>query len=280
MATWAMSQVKSLRVSDYFERRWSSLLGRPVLAPIRLSSRGCPIGRVGWFGTIGSLWIVHGALKRVREFSVLEPDEYDYAVAEGCHRCEETVLSAEQAGLGRVMNFYWYAAHATVGIFLVFDACRLFGVSSLINDALLGYHSARAERRRKLAFLALAIPFAHLCLLYSRPVTFGCCVATPKWEPLQARVNQLAFLLFVTGFILLGKAQDHGYFLLRIPPQDSCALYLVRDYLMNKEDERHGGKAKARTASLILMALGQGGGRPSDERARLNDSDEAEFDPA
>ena len=72
----------------------------------------------------------------------------------------------------------------------------------------------------------------------------------------------------------------YGYFLLRIPPQDSCALYLVRDYLMNKEDERHGGKAKARTASLILMALGQGGGRPSDERARLNDSDEAEFDPA
>ena len=30
----------------------------------------------------------------------------------------------------------------------------------------------------------------------------------------------------------------------------------------------------------LIMALGQGGGCPSDERARLNDSDEAEFDPA
>ena len=103
--------------------------------------------------------------------------------------------------------------------------------------------------------------------------------AWPTWEPFKERVNQLAFLLWVTGFILLGKSQDHGYFLMRTPPQDACALFLLREHLICREDERHGGRSKARTGSLILMALGQGGGRPvAEERARLNDSDEASDD--
>ena len=112
-----------------------------------------------------------------------------------------------------------------------------------------------------------------------RRMTRALCIAAKRGD-LQTMRDLLDAGADARAKAFLGKAQDHGYFLLRIPPQDSCALYLVRDYLMNKEDERHGGKAKARTASLILMALGQGGGRPSDERARLNDSDEAEFDPA
>ena len=56
-------------------------------------------------------------------------------------------------------------------------------------------------------------------------------------------------------------------------------LFLLREHLICREDERHGGRSKARTGSLILMALGQGGGRPvAEERARLNDSDEASDD--
>ena len=109
---------------------------------------------------------------------------------------------------------------------------------------------------------------------FSRPIAFGCCVATPKREYLKERVNTLAFLLSITAFILLGKSQDHGYFFLRVPPQESCAYYLLRDHLINKEDELHGGKAKARTGSLILMALGQGGGMSEDHLS--DDCEEAQ----
>ena len=272
MATWATSERLPVRVCDFFERRWSSWLNRPVLAPVNR-------GRVGWVGTLGTLFVLHGALIRVNTLGTLESDQYDYAPAEGCYSCDETVVDAGEAGLGRTTAFYWWAAHVTILLLLAFDVLRYSNVTSAAADALLSYQTAAKERRRKFAFLTLAVPFLHLTFWFYRPVRFGCCVATPKWEPFKERVNQLAFLLWVTGFILLGKSQDHGYFLMRTPPQDACVLFLLREHLICREDERHGGRSKARTGSLILMALGQGGGRPvAEERARLNDSDEASDD--
>ena len=261
----ALGEAKSLRVADYYERRWSKILGRPVLAPLHR-------GRIGWVATIMSLWVLNAALVRINSFSSYSPDQYVVTAAVGCDagRCDRGPRSDEYPrGLSQTMRFYWYTAHVCIISGLILDVLRCLKISSAVADALLCFESAARERRRKFAFLTLAVPFLHLAYWFSQPVVFaGCCVAAPSPDALRERISSLAFLLFISGFILLGKCHEHGYFFFRVPPQDSCASYLLREHLICTEDARAGGKPKARRASLILMALGQGGGTEDDEVAK------------
>ena len=42
------------------------------------------------------------------------------------------------------------------------------------------------------------------------------------------RARTLAFLLFLTGFCLLGDSHNHGYLLLRVPDEERAAQVLLR----------------------------------------------------
>ena len=64
-----------------------------------------------------------------------------------------------------------------------------------------------------------------------------CCVATPLLSVALDRIRTLGFLLFVSGFCLIGDSHNHGYVLLRIPNARRSALSLLRGRL--PEPARH-----------------------------------------
>ena len=277
MASWVGREHKSLRVTDYFERRWNGILRRPVWAVRNRRAIAIP-------ATVTSLVALRGALVRIYAFHGYDLDQYVYATEPPCDEpaCRAELAAGGDAAVAAALRVYWVAAHVAVIGGLSFDLARLLGATTSLGDLALAFVGAANERRRKLRLLVFAVPLLHLCYLFRRPLAVSpCCVATPAFAALKERAQEMAFLTVVSAFALVGQAQHHGYFFLRVPPLDNYALFLVRDHLVRCEDKRRGGKEHLHRASQFLMALGQGGGgsmKPhhsdSDDDASGSDSDD------
>ena len=271
MSAWVGKEYKSLRVTDYFERRWNRLTRGPLWAVRNRRKVAIP-------ATVTSLVALRGALVRIYGFHGYEADQYEWSTTvEGCafDACRADLERAGSPELARALRAYWLLAHVVVIGGLSFDFARLLGVETSFQDFVLGFHGASGERRRKARLLVFAAPLVHLVYLFWKPVAHGCCVATPKFDALKERAQELAFLSIVSAFVLLSNSQHHGYFFLRVPPLDNFALFLVRDHLVRCDDKRKGGKAKLHRASQFLMALGQGGGgaeKPHHSDSETDDS--------
>ena len=81
-------------------------------------------------------------------------------------------------------------------------------------------------------------------------------MGTPTLAALADRARTLAFLLFVTGYCLLGDSHNHGYLLLRLADEERSALVLLRAHL---EKQQTGG-ADAGTDCAELESLRNSGG--------------------
>lgn len=268
---WIESERKDLRISDYFERRWNSLLRAHVWAVRKRTN-------VAVAGSIGSLVALRTALARVYAFHAYAPNQYAYAASDGCGTtaasCAALLAEAGDGRLVLAMRCYWVAAHVIAAAAVVLDLSRALGMPTALGDALLGFRTAHRERRRKFAFALLLVPLAHLGGLLYRPVVYagGCCVATPLFAAFRERATESAVICVACWFGLLAKSQDHGYFLFRVPPLEEAALLLARDHVIRCEDVRSRRRgAVPHRLSVVLAAAGQGGGGP--EKPHHADSD-------
>tara|TARA_B110001452_G_scaffold184730_1_gene155330 strand:+ start:1206 stop:2057 length:852 start_codon:yes stop_codon:yes gene_type:complete len=211
--------------------------------------------------TAFNLLILLGGIRSLNAFAPLDVSSHHISAASCAEpadhgSCRRTISArygavVEDPLLQRTGSFYYYAAHVTVAVWLLLDLWRYIGRDSAVLDYLLGFHSAARERARLRAFLLLLVPYAHLLALYCLPVRAGCCVGTPTLAALADRARTLAFLLFVTGYCLLGDSHNHGYLLLRLAEEERSALVLLRAHL---EKQQTGG-ADAGTDGAELESL-------------------------
>ena len=50
----------------------------------------------------------------------------------------------------------------------------------------------------------------------------------PKVSVILGRMQTLAYLLFISSYLLLGDSHNNGYFLLRLPDVTRAAVVLIR----------------------------------------------------
>ena len=65
------------------------------------------------------------------------------------------------------------------------------------------------------------------------------------------RARTLAFLLFLTGFCLLGDSHNHGYLLLRVPDEERAAQVLLRAHLARRPAGGTSPPAEHETDNLL-----------------------------
>lgn len=67
------------------------------------------------------------------------------------------------------------------------------------------------------------------------------------------RARTLAFLLFLTGFCLLGDSHNHGYLLLRVSDEARAAQVLLRADLARRHTSRTNPPAERETDNLLRL---------------------------
>lgn len=250
-----------LILEDHFTPRYSPCARRRLWAVRNRQP-------ISIMATTFNLLILLGGIRSLNAFAPLDLSSHHISTdscAEptdhgSCRRAINARYGAavEDPLLQRTGRFYFYAAHVTVTVWLLLDLWRYIGRDCAVLDYLLGFHSAARERTRLRAFLLLLVPYAHLLALYCLPVRAGaCCVGTPTLAALTDRARTLAFLLFVTGYCLLGDSHNHGYLLLRLAEEERSALVLLRAHL---EKQQTGGADAGADGAELESLRSSGGG--------------------
>lgn len=269
MAIPATVEQINLPLTDHFSPYYSSAASQRVWV-IRHRR---PIDAVA---TLFNLGILLGGIDQLHKFEPpgLSSYTFSFGAQPACGAepsdlqatCERQVSEAhfgkrEHAEqIERTGAFYYYAAHATVAGWLALDLARWSGLSSSVLDLVFGFHSAARERARQRFFGLLLLPFSHLLVLYCLPLSAGCCHASPRVGAVFECARALAFLLFVTGFCLLGDSHNHGYLLLRLPDAERSALVLLRAHLERLPGSGTSPPAERETDTLL---------RQDDEMAKM-----------
>ena len=225
-----------LRTEDYFKRKPLLRNGAESWVLRKRSTLCC-------ISTGITLYILVGAVRVINRLGNFQPSGYRL-VDNGCSlNCS---IEVQQPDRPWIFSFWFYFAYSIIAAFLIVDALRYLGKSSLAGDYIFGFHSVEIERLRPLGFLLLFVPFLHMSYAFMLPVKErSCCVWEPRQVEVWQKIRSLAFLLFVSGIFLLIDSHNHGYFVLRLSSMDRNAIELLRNALVKPErpnnEAMHGG---------------------------------------